>query len=113
MPVGHESICAFHVEGTGMTEGPDVLMVSPGTPGGGGLQAGMQNGRLDAVNGHDNPEVLFLMAMLALKDGRAEAAVELFKRAIALDVSKADYHYGLGTAFRAAGQMDRVPGCYR
>lgn len=96
-----------------MSEGSDVLVVNPGAPSDAGPDRVPSNGRHDAEHRHENPDVVFLLGMLALKDGRHEAAVELLRRAVALDGGKADHHHALGAAYRAAGRPDRAAACYR
>jgi tetratricopeptide (TPR) repeat protein/ADP-heptose:LPS heptosyltransferase len=51
--------------------------------------------------------------MLALKEGRYQAAIDLLGRAISVRASKADYHYCLGAAHRGQGDMDRAAACYK
>jgi hypothetical protein len=65
------------------------------------------------VKDSDNPEVLFVLGMMALKERRHETSIELLNRAIGLDRQNADYHYSLGVAYRGLGQPGRASDCYK
>ncbi len=94
-----------------MEEGSDVLVVSPATTG--GVRAEARGSRPHLGVDSDNPAVLFVLGMLALREGRHQASADLVSRAIALDGQMADYHYCLGAAYRGLGQFDRAHGSYQ
>jgi len=96
-----------------MGEPPDVLVVSPGALDTGGVQSETRNKHPDFGKDPDNPDVLFVLGMLALKEGRHQAAIDLLGRAISVNVQKSDYHYCLGAAYRGLGDAERAAACYR
>jgi tetratricopeptide (TPR) repeat protein/ADP-heptose:LPS heptosyltransferase len=96
-----------------MGDASDVFMVSMGSSQQAGVNTEHRNGASGSANEHDNPDVAFLLGVLAMRDGRHEAAIGLLHRAIALGPPKADYHHALAGAYRASGQLDHADGCYR
>ncbi len=60
----------------------------------------------------DHPDALHLLAAIAHEMSRNELAVELLRRAIALQPNVADYHNTLGIVFDSQRQHDRAVGAY-
>jgi tetratricopeptide (TPR) repeat protein/SAM-dependent methyltransferase len=61
---------------------------------------------LAAVPHH--PDSLNLLGVLGMQTGRAELAVELIGKAIALNAKIADFHNNIGEAFRRLGRLDQA-----
>ena len=51
--------------------------------------------------------------MMALKEGRHQAAADLLGRAVSFNAQKSDYHYCPGAAYRGLGDAERAVACYR
>ncbi len=58
------------------------------------------------------PDCLHLLGMIAYDAGHHQAAVELIRRAIAINENGASYHSNLGTVLRAQGMLDQAAVCY-
>jgi tetratricopeptide (TPR) repeat protein len=95
-----------------MPQSSGVMLVSPSTWSISEPRPGTANEVHDVGADSDNPDVLFVLGMLALKEGRCQAAVHLLGRAIAARPEKADYHYCLGAAHRGMGENDRAAASY-
>jgi protein O-GlcNAc transferase len=54
----------------------------------------------------DHTDALHLLGVLAGQLGRAEMAIDLIRRAIAIDPAVAEYHSNLGEAYRRSSQLD-------
>jgi predicted O-linked N-acetylglucosamine transferase (SPINDLY family) len=54
----------------------------------------------------DHAEALHLLGVLAVQVGRADAAIELIGRAIAINPTIAEYHANLGESYRRAGRYE-------
>ena len=61
----------------------------------------------------DHPHALHLLGVVAMQSGRPDVAVELIRRAIAIDSSHADFHSNLGTALNEARHPDQAVTAYR
>jgi len=61
----------------------------------------------------DNPQVVYLLGMLANQCGRSAEAVSLLRRAVSKQPDQADYHRGLGLALVAVGQLREAVGAYQ
>ena len=59
-----------------------------------------------------HPDCLHLLGMIAYDAGRHQAAVDLIRRAIAINKNGASYHSNLGTVLRAQGMLDQAADCY-
>ncbi len=91
-----------------MREGSDIFLVSPAAAGTGTARSETAQAPLEPPPGSENPEVLFLLGMLALKDGRHQAAIALLARARARDDAKA-----LGSLRARQGKLDQAIDAYR
>jgi tetratricopeptide (TPR) repeat protein len=96
-----------------MLESSDVLLVSPATWSVAEAPPVTESQSSDVGRDSDNPDILFVIGMLALKEGRHQAAIDLLGRAIGFDAQKSDYHYCLGAAYRGLGNVVRAAACYR
>ncbi len=96
-----------------MADQSDVFVVSMDSPQQPATRVDHRNGASDPASTHDNPDVAFLLGVLALRDGRHEEAIGLLQRAVAPGPPKPEYHHSLGDAYRAGGQLDRAEGFYR
>ena len=61
----------------------------------------------------DHPDALHLLGVLAHQVGRDEIAVELIRRALAVNPAAAVFHRSLGDALSARGELDAAIGAYR
>jgi Tfp pilus assembly protein PilF len=59
------------------------------------------------------PDSLHLLGMIAYQIGNSEIAIEMIRKAIAIDKMEAAYHSNLGTVFQAQGRLDEAAECYR
>jgi len=60
----------------------------------------------------DHPDALHLSGVIAHQTGRQDAAVQLIKRAIAMDPKEASFYVNLGNALMEQGHLDEAIGCY-
>jgi predicted O-linked N-acetylglucosamine transferase (SPINDLY family) len=61
----------------------------------------------------DYPDALHMLGVLAQQAGQAQAAVELIRRAIALEKTCAQYHYNLGRALMELALWDEAIAAYQ
>jgi len=65
-----------------------------------------------AIDPH-HPDALHLMGMIAYQTGRADAAIEFIRRAIAIKADAASYHSNLGNVLQAQGHLAEAGACYQ
>lgn len=68
--------------------------------------------RIVALNARD-AEAWHMLAVIAVRGGRSEDAVELAKRALELDRRNPDYLNTLGIAYSEASQLDQALTCFK
>ena len=61
----------------------------------------------------NHPDALHLMGVLAGQAGRADVAVDLIGRAIAINPRTADYYCNLGEIYRRSGRLDEAISSFR
>jgi tetratricopeptide (TPR) repeat protein len=96
-----------------MEDSSGVLLVSPAASSGDSPRTPEQTKRSVFGSESGNPDVLFVLGMLALKESRYQSAIDLLSRAIDLVPQNPDFHYCLGTAHRGFGDLSRAAECYR
>src|ERR1700733_5061352 len=57
-------------------------------------------------------DALHQLGVLAIQIGKRDAAIQLIRRAIAIDAKAANYHYSLGQAFAAEKRWDESIASY-
>ena len=65
------------------------------------------------IRQQDDPALHYNLGNVLLQAGRAEAAVDQYRRALDLDPDDARIHNNLGSAFAALGRRDDALRCYR
>lgn len=65
-----------------------------------------------AIDPH-HPDALHLMGMIAYQTGRADAAIEFIRRAIAIKADAASYHSNLGNVLQSQGHLAEAGACYQ
>lgn len=61
----------------------------------------------------DEPDALYRLGVLTWQAGRADAAIDLLDRAVALRPDAADYHLDLGNVLQASGRLDDALASFR
>jgi tetratricopeptide (TPR) repeat protein len=95
-----------------MRKSSQVLLVSPSSWSSSVSPSSVVTDGHEAGADTVDPDVLFVLGMLALKEARFHAAVDLLGRAIEARPGKPDYHYCLAAAHRGLGENDRAATCY-
>ncbi|WP_165073861.1 DUF6165 family protein [Paludisphaera rhizosphaerae] len=67
---------------------------------------------IDLGNGRDDPDLLFVLGVLALKERRYDAASEFLGRVVVLDGGRADAHHLLGSAYRGLKRPEEALACF-
>lgn len=65
-----------------------------------------------AIEPH-HPDALHLLGMIAYQTARAEAAVDLIRKAIAIKSDAASYHSNLGNVLQSQGKLADAGACYQ